>query len=127
MARPVLSVSELNRAARSALEHELADVWVEGLTDRDGDARLITAQVVTDLGFGGGPLAEPVPYDLRFVERSGNNYRYEWYLSEHVGRSEVGDYRYWFRFSVDGGETFYRIGAGEGPEGGEARRLHVRP
>jgi len=104
----------------------LADVWVDGFTDRNGAPELLTAQVLTDIGFGGGPLAELATYDLLFVGRVGNNYRYEWYLSEHVGRSEPDEYRYWFQFSVGDREP-YRIGRDPGPDGGLARLIRVEP
>lgn len=113
---------------QSALGHDCmaiaADVWVDGFTERNGDPNLLYAEVVTDIGFGGGPLAELASYDLSFVRRVNNNYRYIWQLSEHVGRSEPGEYRYWFRFSADG-ERWYTLGQGDGPDGGEARTLRV--
>ena len=103
-----------------------AEVWVEGLTDRNGDPAAILAQVETDLGFGAGPMAELATYPLHFDLRVDNNYRFAWELAEHVGRSERGDYRFRFRFSADRGESWYYIGTGDGPDGGDFRSLLIR-
>lgn len=103
-----------------------ADVWVPEFTERNGDHRLITAQVITDLGYGGGPAAEPMAYDLQYAGRVGNNYRYHWNLVEHVARADLGTYRYTFAFSMDG-QSFYTIGTGDGPGGGEMRTLLIEP
>lgn len=115
---------------KSAVGHDCmgitAEVWVEGLTDAGGAPDAILAEVETNLGFGGGPLAELATHTLTFDGRTGNNYRYVWWLGEHVARSERDDYHYRFRFSADGGVTWYTLGAGDGPDGGEPRRLQVR-
>jgi hypothetical protein len=115
---------------KSSLGHDCmsvtAEVWVEGLTDQNGDPGALTAQVETDIGFGGGPLAQPTIYPLTFDSRVGNNYRFAWNLNENVARADRGDYRYRFRFSGDGGRTWYVIGKGPGPGGGEWRSLLVR-
>jgi len=115
---------------KSAVGHDCmgvtAEVWVEGLTERGGDPAAIRAEVVTDIGFGGGPLAEPATYPLTFDARTDNNYRFVWWLGEHVGRSDRGDYGYRFRFSADDGLTWYWLGDADGPAGGAPRRLHVR-
>ncbi len=115
---------------KSALGHDCmaltAEVWVEGLTDREGNPGALTAEVVTNLGYGGGPLPAPVSYPLSYDGRVGNNYRYVWQVSQHVAMSERGDYTFQFRFSADGGRTFYTIGAGDGPGGGAPRTLAIR-
>ncbi|MDY0059860.1 MAG: DUF6209 family protein [Myxococcota bacterium] len=111
---------------KSGLGHDCmlitAEVWVEGLTDRGGDPAALLAQVETDLGFAGGPLAAPTTHDLTFLERVGNNYRYAWHLGEHVGRADRADYRFRFRFSGDGGLHWTTLGL---PDGGW-RSLKIR-
>jgi hypothetical protein len=115
---------------KSSLGHDCmtvtAEVWVEGLTDRNGDPRALTAQVETDIGYSGGPLAQPTTYPLTYDTRVGNNYRFAWNVNENVARADRGDYKYRFRFSGDGGGTWYVIGKGPGPAGGEWRSLLVR-
>ncbi len=111
---------------KSSLGHDCmvisAEVYVAGLTDAGGDPQAIMAQVESDIGFGGGPLVQPVTYDLAYDTRSGNNYRYQWFCNEHVGRSDRGDYRFRFRFSADQGQTWSVIG----DEAGGFRALWVR-
>ena len=100
-----------------------ADVYVAGLTDGGGDPRSIWARVESDLGFGGGPLAEPAAYGMISDGRVGNNYRYAWNLSAFVGRADRGDYRYRFTFSADEGRTWLVLD--EANDGGW-RTLRVR-
>ena len=99
---------------KSGLGHDCmaitADVWVAGLTDANGSPSAILARVETDIGFSGGPLAVPATYPLAFDGCHGNNFRFKWELSEHVGRADRGDYAYRFRFSADGGARWHEIG-----------------
>jgi hypothetical protein len=99
---------------KSSLGHNCmvvnAEVWVEGLTNVNGDPRAILAQVETDIGFSGGPLAQVTTYDLSYDTRVGNNYRFAWNLNEHVGRADRGDYRFRFRFSANNGATWTTMG-----------------
>jgi len=95
-----------------------ARVWIPGVTDADVPPDGILAEVVTDLGFGGGPLVEPEAWPLTFAGRVGNDYRFRWELSMRVGMGVRGDYRYLFRFSTDGGATWGELGAGDGAGGG---------
>lgn len=101
-----------------------AEVWVQGLTDVNGDPNAIKAEVETDISFSGGPLATPVTYALDYDGRVGNNYRYSWsQIHEHVGRADRGDYRYRFRFSADNGATWKVIGLNDTDQ---FRALQVR-
>ncbi len=113
---------------KSAVGHDCmgitARVWVPGLTDAGGEPGQILAQVETTAGFGaGGPLAEPIYVPLTFDGREGNDFRYVWWLGEHVGRVDRGDYTFRFRFSADHGRNWTYVGLGDGAD---ARHLHVR-
>ncbi|MBU0550599.1 hypothetical protein KKF91_19745 [Myxococcota bacterium] len=107
-------VPEPNNFFKSALGNQCmaltADVWVAGLTDVGGPSSGIRAEVETNLGFHGGPSAITFRHPIEWMESVGNNYRYRWNLSEHVGRADVGEYRYRFRFSADNGSTWYTDG-----------------
>lgn len=111
---------------KSALGHDCmtvnAEVYVAGLTDNDADPAGILAEVETNIGYDGGPLQAWTHDPLSFETRVGNNYRYQWQLSEHVGRADRGDYQYRFRFSADGGQHWRYLGG----EGQDFRGLLIR-
>jgi len=115
---------------KSAVGHDCmtltAEVYVAGVTDAGGNPEAILAEVETDIGFSGGPLATPTTYRLTFDERVGNDLRFAWFLGEHVSRADRGDYRFRFRFSADGGRTWTTIGTGESDAPGGWRTLLVR-
>jgi hypothetical protein len=115
---------------KSAAGHDCmvltAEVYAAGITDAGAQPSALLAQVVTDVGYQGGPLAAPVTYPLAFDGVAGNNFRYRWDVSMHVSMAARDDYAYTFRFSADGGQSWFAIGQGEGPLGGGARTLRVR-
>jgi hypothetical protein len=115
---------------KSALGHDCmaltVDVYVPGLTDSGGNPEAIQAEVETDVGFSGGPLASPARYPLAFLGREGNNHRFVWWVQEHVGRADRGDYRYRFRLSADQGRTWYVVGKQSGPSDPTWRTLRIR-
>ncbi len=96
-----------------------ADVYVPGLTDGSPERpEWLQAQVEFSVD-----SAEPRTAWLTFVGQVDNNYRYRWTLPrEEMNRGSWSEYRYSFRFSTDG-TTWYRIGVGDGPDGGEGRTL----
>lgn len=116
--------------AKSSVGHDCmtltAEVYVAGLTDANGDPAALKAEVETDIGFQGGPMAGPVTYALAYDARVGNNFRFAWGLGEHVGRVDRGEYRFRFRFSADNGGSWYVVGQGDGPADATWRALHVR-
>jgi hypothetical protein len=103
---------------KSGLGHDCmvvtAEVWVPGLTDKNGDASRIRAEVETNMPQSGGPLAELTTYPLTFGQRVGNNYRFEWSVVMLASYAERGDYQYRFRFSVDDGATWTTLGKSDG-------------
>lgn len=115
---------------KSGLGHDCmaltVDVYVPGVTDAGGNPEAILAEVETDVGFSGGPLATPARYRLAFQGKEGNNHRFAWWVQEHVGRADRGDYRYRFRISADGGKTWYVLGRQSGPADPTWRTLRIR-
>jgi hypothetical protein len=99
---------------KSSLGHDCmvltAEVYVPGITDAGGASSAIRAEVETNLGFGGGPLATPAFYPLAFDGQAGNNFRYAWSPAQNVGMSNKGDYQFRFRFSADGGKSWTVLG-----------------
>ncbi len=124
--RHVSGVEEPKVYTKSAAGHDCmsitADVWVEGLTDAGGSPSAITAQVETDMMWYSGPTDTPVTHDLSFDHAVGNNYRYRWHAGPLVSSVERGDYKFRFRFSADGGETWTYAGL----DGDGWRHLQVR-
>ena len=107
-------------------------VWIPGVTDQaygsQGDLEQaatgsVTAEVVSDAlpdGDGWGTRA------LRFERQQGNNFVYSFRLGElRWGIYDLnvpdGLYHYTFRFSTDGGATWFEVGE----ETGEPRRFVV--
>jgi len=115
---------------KSGLGHDCmvltVDVYVAGLTDAGGNPEAIRAEVETDVGFSGGPLKTPVRYPLGFQGKENHNYRFAWWVQEHVGRADRGDYRYRFRVSADDGKTWYVVGRQSGPADTTWRTLRIR-
>ena len=109
---------------RAACRQIVAELWIEGFTDSDeGDPERIQAQVrrlpVVDEVEG-----EPELLSLTHYGRTGNNFEYRW----DIPLAELQDppattWHYTFRFSGDGGETWYVIGVDDGPDGGHPRTL----
>jgi hypothetical protein len=103
---------------KSSLGHDCmvvtAEVYAAGLTDAGAPSTAIRAEVETDLGFGGGPLATKVTYPLAFDGVVGNNFRFAWSPNQNVGMSDKGDYTFRFRFSADGGKTWTTAGKADG-------------
>lgn len=100
------------------------DVWVPGVTDAAAlHPQWLVAEVETR--WDDGPTrTEP----LDFVEKVGNDYRYRWTLPrEEMIRTEWQAIAFAFRFSVDGGATWFRVGQGEGPGGGAPRTIERDP
>ena len=97
-----------------------------GLTDgKDGQSEhpeRLLAQVVFSADGG----AEQQAW-LTHVGRVGNNYRFRWELPrETLVHTAWQRYDHAFRFSTDG-QSWYRIGQAEGPEGGAPRTLERDP
>jgi len=106
----------------------VADLWVEGHTNVDGsDPDLVVAEVIrwpVDLQ---GRQGEAQTLPLRFGGRHNNNHQYLWDLPAADLRGDWPlTYRFQFRFSGDAGVTWYTIGQGEGPGGGDPRTIHFR-
>lgn len=102
---------------KSALGHDCmsvtAEVYVPGVTDKDANPGAVLAQVETDIGYGGGPLATKAVYPLGFDGKVGNNFRFAWNTSQLVGMANKGDYKFRLRFSADGGATWFVLGKGD--------------
>lgn len=97
----------------------LVDVYVPGLTDgAELHPERLLAQVERSVDG-----AEPTTEWLVFVSRVGNDYRYQWTMprGEMTG-TEWERWLYTFRFSTDG-VTWFRVGQGEGPGGGDPRTV----
>lgn len=101
---------------KSALGHDCmmvaAEVYVPGVTDKDAKPGAVLAQVETDIGYGGGPLATAANYPLGFDGKVGNNFRFVWNTAQLVGMASKGDYKFRMRFSADGGTSWYVLGKG---------------
>lgn len=102
---------------KSAVGHDCmsvtAEVWVPGVTDKDAKPGAVLAEVQTDLGYGGGPLAQPISHPMGFDGKVGNNFRFVWHAAQLVGMANKGDYKFRLRFSADGGASWYGLGKGE--------------
>ena len=102
---------------KSAVGHDCmsvtAEVYVAGVTDKDAKPGAVLAEVQTDIGYGGGPLATPVSYPLGFDGKVGNNFRFVWHTAQLVGMANKGDYKFRLRFSADGGATWFLLGKGD--------------
>ena len=98
-----------------------AEVYAPGFTD-GGDQRLelMWAQAVPTVG---GVAQAPI--DLESVGRSGNNWRYRFTLPYEYRQVGFAGASYFLRFSADG-NTWFRIGQGDGPSGGAARTIVSR-
>ena len=90
-----------------------AEVYVAGVTDKDASPGAVLAQVETNIGYGGGPLATPASYPMGFDGKVGNNFRYVWNTSQLVGMANKGDYKFRLRFSADGGASWFILGKGD--------------
>ncbi|TNF38615.1 MAG: hypothetical protein EP329_00090 [Deltaproteobacteria bacterium] len=106
------------RFEKSGLGHDCmvitADVWVAGVTDSGAPSSAVLAEVETDLGGPGGPLATPERIALGFDGLEGHDFRFRWNLSQLMSLADRGDYRFRFRFSADGGASWTTIGADDG-------------
>ncbi len=102
---------------KSALGHDCmmvtAEVYVAGVTDKDAKPGAVLAEVETDIGYGGGPLAKPAYYPLGFDGKVGNNFRFVWNTAQLVGMANKGDYKFRLRFSADGGASWFALGKGD--------------
>lgn len=102
---------------KSAVGHDCmsvtAEVYVPGVTDKDAKPSAVLAEVQTDIGYGGGPLATPASYPLGFDGKVGNNFRFVWHAAQLVGMANKGDYKFRLRFSADGGASWYLLGKGD--------------
>lgn len=97
-----------------------ADVYVPGLTD---GSTAHPERLWAEVEWQWDGVAQPaVP--LQYVERAGNNARYRWQLPYELTMAPAtwtaATYR--FRFSHDG-NTWYRIGQADGPDGGAPRTI----
>ncbi len=110
---------------RAACRQVVAEVYVAGHTDQDGsDPERVTAQAVR-VPVIDGVDGEPQSFALAFYGRTGNNHEFRWDLpvADFSDPDVPRDWHFWFLFSGDGGETWYRIAQGDGPEGGAARSM----
>ncbi len=92
------------------------EVYVDGLTAQSERPELLIAQAVWSKD---GQM--PTYSHLRYVGRSGNNYRYQWDLPRaDMKYTAWQELRYSFRFSTDG-RNFFRVGRAAGPDGGATK------
>lgn len=110
---------------RAVCRQVLAEVYAPGHTDEDGaDPGALLAEVVRRPVPDDGPAGEPEAFQLGFTRRVGNNHEYRWDLP--AGDFPVPSafrYTFVFRFSGDAGATWFTVGQGDGPAGGEPRTL----
>lgn len=103
--------------------HLMAEVWIPGVTDVDGNQ----AQIRTELVFEDPTGVEADHHQgLYFAGRFGNNYRYGMnFQGGWLQMFSYGTYHARFRFSYleENLGCWYTIGLGDGPEGGAPRSV----
>lgn len=103
----------------------MADVWIPGVTDVDGNEALIRRRMVIE-DLAGVPVDEIYMPGVGFNGRFGNNYRFSFnFQGGGWGYVPYGTYRYRLQLSYleENDGCWYTIGLGDGPDGGEARTL----
>ena len=125
--QPDVDPVEVDAWARdvAACRQIIAEIYSAGHTDVDlSDPELVTAQIVRTPIYDDGSQGEPVVAPLQHTGRTDNNHEYRWDIPE----AELADphtrlWEFYFRFSGDGGTTWYRIGLDEGPQAEQPRTL----
>lgn len=103
----------------------MADVWIPGVTDVDGNQALIRRRIVIE-DLAGVPVDEIYVPGVGFQGRYGNNYRFSFnFQGGGWGYVPYDTYQYRLQFSYleENDGCWYTIGLGDGPDGGSPRTM----